>query len=140
MNTIELARQLGKAIQAEESYKNLDVCSAAIDEDTELTGLITKFTNLRESFEGKDESECEKIAKELQELYDVITGNAKMIAFEEAKDDFGALMDRIMAIITKSANGEDPETAEPDEPCHDECCSCHDHDHHHHDGCDCGCH
>lgn len=139
MTTIELARQLGHAIQTEESYKKIDLCSAAIDSDEELTGLIAKFTNLRESFEGKDEAESEKIAKELQELYDTIMQNEKMVAFEEAKEDFNALMDRIMAIITKSANGEDPDTAEPDEHCHGDCCSC-GHDHEHGDGCDCGKH
>ncbi len=141
MNTIELARQLGHAIQAEECYKKIDVASAAIDADEELTGLIAKFGQLRDSVdENTDEATYEKIGKELESLYNTIMSNEKMVAFEEAKEEFGVMMDRITAIITKSANGEDPDTAEPDEGCDGDCCSCgHDHDHGDH-GCSCGCH
>ena len=49
---------------------------------------------------------------------------AKMKAFEEAKDEFSELMTRISAIISKSADGEDPDTAEPDHDCGGDCCTC----------------
>lgn len=127
MNTIELARQLGHAIQQEESYKALNAAGDAIDADAELTALIAKFSEKRDSIsETTDNEKLESIDKELEELYNKIMTNPKMAAFDEAKHMFGHLMDRIIAIITKSADGENPDTAEPDEHCHGDCCSCDD--------------
>ena len=126
MNKIELARQLGHAIQAEESYKAVTESGNAIDADTELTGLIAEFGTKRDSIsETTDKAKLEELDKELEELYNKIMSNEKMVAFEQAKHDFGILMDRVLAIVTKSADGEDPDTAEPDEGCHGNCSSCH---------------
>jgi len=125
MNTIELARQLGHAIQQEEAYKAVTLAGDAIDADTELTALIEEFGKKRESIsETTDTAALESIDKELEELYNKIMSNPKMVAFEKAKHEFGHLMDRVIAIVTKSADGEDPDTAEPDEGCHGDCCSC----------------
>lgn len=130
MTTIELARELGHAIQNEESYKAVTAAGDAIDADVELTALIAEFSEKRESIsETTEQSKLEEIDKQLEELYKKIMENPKMIAFEQAKHQFGHLMDRILAIVTKSADGEDPDTAEPDEGCHGDCCSCHDCDH-----------
>ncbi|MBR5308306.1 MAG: YlbF family regulator [Clostridia bacterium] len=130
MNSIELARALGHAIQEEESYKAVTLAGDAIDADTELTAKISEFSTKRETIsETADAAELEKIDKELEALYHEIMSHPKMQAFEEAKHEFSHLMDRIIAIVTKSADGEDPETAEPDEGCHGDCCSCHDHCH-----------
>lgn len=128
MNTIELARQLGHAIQSEESYKNVVIAGDAIDADADLTALIAEFAQKRELIEMATEKEAlEKLDTELTELYSKIMENPKMVAFEEAKHQFGHLMDRVIAIVTKSADGEDPDTAEPDHhDCHGDCCSCHD--------------
>lgn len=126
MNTIELARQLGHAIQEEESYKAVTAAGDAIDADTELTALIEEFSAKRESIsETTDQTVLENIDKELEELYNKIMSNPKMIAFEQAKHEFNHLMERVVAIVTKSADGADPDTAEPDEGCHGDCCSCH---------------
>ncbi len=131
MNVIELARQLGHAIQEEESYKAVTAAGDAIDADAELTDLIAKFSEKRESIpETEDTAKLEELDKELEELYNEIMSNPKMAAFEEAKHEFGHLMERVLAIVTKSADGEDPDTAEPDEHnCHGDCCSCHDCEH-----------
>lgn len=128
MNTIELARELGRAIQAEESYKNVTLAGEAIDADTALTTLIAEFAQKRDLIaETTDKDALEKLDTELTELYSKIMENPKMLAFEEAKHEFGHLMDRVLAIVTKSADGEDPATAEPDHhDCHGDCCSCHD--------------
>ena len=128
MNTIELARELGRAIQAEESYKNVTLAGEAIDADAELTALIAQFAQKRDLIsETTEKTELEKLDTELTELYSKIMENPKMITFEEAKHEFGHLMDRVLAIVTKSADGEDPATAEPDHhDCHGDCCSCHD--------------
>lgn len=126
MDTIELARQLGHAIQQEESYKAVTAAGDAIDADTELTALISEFSEKRESVSGEmDQDALDKLDKELEELYNRIMANPKMVAFEQAKHEFGHIMDRVIAIVTKSADGEDPDTAEPDEHCHGDCCSCH---------------
>ena len=125
MNTIELARALGHAIQNEESYKKVVAAGDAVDADTELTALIENFGTKRDTInDTTDETELEKINGELETLYTQIMENPKMVAFEEAKHEFTHMMDRVIAIITKSADGEDPDTAEPDH-CHGDCCSCH---------------
>ncbi len=131
MNTIDLARQLGHAIQEEESYKAVTAAGDAIDADVELTTLIAEFSKKRDSISGTDDSaKLETIDKELEALYSKIMSNPKMAAFEQAKHEFGHLMDRVLAIVTKSADGEDPDTAEPDEHhCHGDCSSCHDCEH-----------
>ncbi len=131
MNTIELARQLGHAIQAEESYKTVELAAAAVDADTDLTALIAEFSKKRESIgETTDPAKLEELDKELETLYGTIMSHKKMIAFEEAKHEFGHLMDRVLAIVAKSADGENPDTAEPDEHhCHGDCCDCHDCNH-----------
>ncbi len=128
MNTIELARQLGHAIQAEDCYKNVVAAGDAIDADPALTALIAEFSAKRESIsETTEQAKLEELDKELETLYEAIMSNPKMIAFEEAKHEFGHLMDRVLAIVTKSADGENPDTAEPDEHhCHGDCCDCHD--------------
>lgn len=125
MTTIELARQLGHAIQNEESYKAVTEAGNAIDSDSELTGLIGAFAQKRDSItDNTDQSTLEALDKELESLYQQIMSHPKMQAFEEAKKNFSVLMDRILAIVTKSADGEDPDTEEPDQKCSGDCCTC----------------
>ncbi len=125
MNTIELARALGHAIQNEECYKAVVAAGDAVDADKELVALIESFGTKRDTInDTTDEAALEKINSELEALYTQIMENPKMRAFEEAKHEFSHLMERVMAIVTKSADGENPDTAEPDE-CHGNCCSCH---------------
>ena len=125
MNTIELAIQLGHSLQKEESYKTLKAAGEAIDADAELTALIAEFAAKRDSItETTDNEKLESIDKELEALYGRIMSNPKMVAFNEAEHVFGHLMEKIMSIITKAADGVDPDTAEADAHCHDGCCSC----------------
>lgn len=125
MNTIELARALGHAIQNEESYKTVVMAGDAVDADKELVAQIEEFGKKRDTIaDTTDDAALAKINSELEELYTQIMENPKMVAFEQAKHEFSHLMERIIAIITKSADGENPDTAEPDE-CHGDCCSCH---------------
>lgn len=125
MTTIELARQLGHAIQSEECYKAVTAARDAVDNDKELMETIRTFSEKRDSIsEDADQATLEVLDKELGELYDSIMNHPKMKAFEEAKDEFSELMTRISAIISKSADGEDPDTAEPDHDCGGDCCTC----------------
>ena len=43
MDVIEMARELGKAIQQDERYKRIDAAKKANDEDSQLQELIVKF-------------------------------------------------------------------------------------------------
>ena len=132
MDTIALARQLGHAIQEEEAYKNAVAAGDAVDADTELTARIAAFGEKRDRLaETTDKDKLDELDRELETLYNLIMDDPKMRAFEAAKHEFSELMERVMAIIGKSADGEDPDTAEPDR-CTDDCCSCHDPACHHH--------
>ena len=50
--------------------------------------------------------------------------NQSMIGYNEAKDRFDALLNRVLTIIRKSAEGEDPDTADLTPSCTGSCSTC----------------
>ena len=80
--------------------------------------------NTEASKDERDENKIQKLNDELRELYSEIMQNATMIAYNEAKQEFDILLNRINAIIIQSAQGEDPETADYQESCSGSCSSC----------------
>jgi hypothetical protein len=77
------------------------------------------------SKEERNEETVKYLNEELRHLYAKIMQNPNMTAYNEAKDQIDALLQRVSAIITQSAEGEDPETADYQEhSCGGECSSC----------------
>ena len=75
MSIIDLARQMGKEIQASEEYKELHDAKEANDNDAELQDSIGKF-NLKRielstamSAEKKDDAKIADIDRELKAVY-----------------------------------------------------------------------
>lgn len=130
MDIIELARELGKKIQEEESYVKLKVAQQKSDEDEVLQDMIEDFNlkrlaiNNESSKDNKDLNKLEQLNKELREIYDNIMNNGNMVAYNVAKKDFEVIMNRINAIIIQSAQGQDPQTADYQESCGESCSSC----------------
>lgn len=118
MDIIEKARELGKLIQQEESYIALQKAQADADADMELQNLIGDFNMKRMSINNeasKKDKDSDKLAllnSQMREDYSKIMSNKNMIAYNEAKDAFDMVANRVLAIVQQSAEGADPETAD----------------------------
>ena len=118
MDIIELSRELGKKIQQEESYKALETATEAVEKDEALQALIGEFNllklNLNEKLtaEEKDEEAIKELNTKMRKMYADIMVNESMIKLNEAKNTFDGIMQRVFAIVSNSANGEDPETTD----------------------------
>lgn len=132
MDIIALAREIGKKIQNDDSYIRYQLAKQAADEDEELQKLINQFDIKRveiseEAEKEEDERDSEKVRKlntEMRSIYAKIMTNERMINYNDAKDGFDIIMQRISAIIQKSAEGEDPETADYTPSCTGTCSTC----------------
>lgn len=118
MDIITMARELGKAIQQEEAYIKLHEVQSKADADSELQSLIGEFNlkrmaiNNEASKKERDQDKLSSLNTEMREVYSKIMSNENMIAYNEAKDAFDAIANRVLAIVQQSAEGADPETAD----------------------------
>ena len=131
MDIITKARELGKAIQQEESYIKLQEVQKKADADTELQNLIGEFNLKRMSINNeasktdRDQDKLTQLNNEMREVYSKIMSNENMMAYNEAKEAFDAVASRVLAIIQQSAEGADPETADLSQSsCSGSCESC----------------
>lgn len=131
MDIIEKARELGKLIQQEESYIALRKAQADADADMELQNLIGDFNMKRMSINNeasKKDKDSDKLAllnSQMREDYSKIMSNKNMIAYNEAKDAFDMVANRVLAIVQQSAEGADPETADySTSSCSGSCSTC----------------
>lgn len=131
MDIIEKARELGKLIQQEESYIALQKAQADADADMDLQNLIGDFNMKRMSINNeasKKDKDSDKIAllnSQMREDYSKIMSNKNMIAYNEAKDAFDMVANRVLAIVQQSAEGADPETADySTSSCSGSCSTC----------------
>ena len=127
---IKLTRELGHAIQNEEFYKNLQSAKDAADADEELQAMIADFNVKRVAINAeacktdRDEDKLRAFNEEMRTAYSQIMSNAQMVAYNDAKQDFDHAIQRIVAIITQSAEGEDPDTTDYHEDCTHDCSTC----------------
>jgi len=131
MDIIELTRQLGVAIQHEESYIQFDAAKKANDADEALQNQIGEFNLVRMSLdnelasENKDDEKVKELNESLRSIYGKIMMSPSMIAYNEAKVSLDEMVNKINSFITLSINGEDPMTAElPEASCSGSCSSC----------------
>ena len=75
---------------------------------------------------GGEREEIVKLNSRLTALYNEITANPNMIAFEKARDDMDSVLESINFIITSAANGNDPMTCPETPPpsCGGSCAGC----------------
>ena len=131
MDIIEKARELGKLIQQEESYIALQKAQADADADMDLQNLIGDFNMKRMSINNeasKKDKDSDKLAllnSQMREDYSKLMSNKNMIAYNEAKDAFDVIANRVLAIVQQSAEGADPETADySTSSCSGSCSTC----------------
>lgn len=130
MDIIEQARELGRAIQQEEAYIKLHSVQAEADADLELQKAIGAFNakrmeiNNEASKKDRDQDKLTKLNKEMRETYSEIMSNEHMIAYNEAKEAFDKVANRVLAIVQQSAEGIDPSIADYAENCSGSCSTC----------------
>lgn len=130
MDVIQMARDLGKAIQQEQAYLKLQVAQQNSDNDKELQNLIGEFNLKRMSINNeaqksdRDDDKLQQLNADMRNVYSEIMQNENMIAYNEAKEELDSTLQRVLAIISQSANGEDPETTDYNPGCSGSCSSC----------------
>jgi len=131
MDFIQMARDLGKAIQAGDEYRALVNAQEAADNDAELQKMIEEFNFIRVKLstamqaQTPDEEKTKALDQELKDSYTKVMSNEHMAQYNAAKQELDALMSQVTGILTLSANGEDPETCDPSaHACGGECGSC----------------
>ena len=131
MDIIGKTREIGRELQQDERYLKMRIALQAADEDAGLQDLIGRYNLKRMSLQRelqqqeRDEEKVRALQQELNGLYVSVMKNPIMASYNEAKKDFDLLMRRINAILSQSAEGGDPETADYTEPaCGGDCSSC----------------
>ena len=130
MDVIELAREIGRKVQADDRYLKLKIAQQKSDEDKALQDLIGEFNLKRMAINNeankpeRDDEKLQKLNGELREVYSLIMKNENMAAYNIAKQELDSLIKRISAIIMQSAEGQDPETTDYEESCAGNCQSC----------------
>ena len=131
MEIIEATRQLGRALQNDERYIAMVAARQASDEDQALQEAIGEFNLKRMAIsneaqkEDRDEETMKRLNDEIRAVYQKIMENEHMLRYNEAKNEFDALLQRVTGIIGLCADGEDPETCDYDaSSCGGHCSSC----------------
>lgn len=131
MDVIKAARELGKAIQADERYTEYNTAKEANDADTALQDLIGEFNLKRQQLsmemsKPENEQDKDKIAegnKEMQRVYTLVMQNENMANFTMTKQGMDKLLQEVNGIIGMCCDGEDPDTCES-HSCSGSCGSC----------------
>lgn len=122
MNVTELAKALGEELTKTEQYKAYIKAKADYEADAELEQLIEAYNmeKLRIDIinnQGSDEDKKENNTDRLNQLYQQIMARPAMLAFGEAHENLGKLMDDVNSMILNAMNGDEGCTP-------DKCASC----------------
>ena len=129
-DVIAIARQLGHAIQETNEYSTILNAKNAADADEGLQSLITEFNIKRVAINAeacksdRDEEALRKLNEEMRNAYSDIMNNENMKAYNDAKQAFDKVLQRVLAIVQQSADGEDPDTTDFSEDCTHDCSTC----------------
>ena len=129
-DVIAIARQLGHAIQEQEEYKTMMTAKDAADNDEALQALITEFNIKRVAINAeacktdRDDETLKKLNEEMRTAYSDIMSNEHMKAYNDAKQNFDKVLQRVLAIVQQSADGQDPDTTDFSEDCTHDCSTC----------------
>lgn len=132
MDAIKAARELGKAIQADERFKAYAEAKEANDNDAELQKLIGEFNLKRQNIQyemnkpdsEKDSEKIQKLNREMQESYGDVMKNVNMANFVIVKGALDKLLEDVNMIISMCCDGEDPDTCEITAHCSGSCSTC----------------
>jgi len=132
-NLIDMARELGREIQANEEYIDFRIKQQNLDCNTEIQEYIKKFNSKKDeinqeiSKENCDNTKIDLLNKEISEIYKNINSNSVMIEYNLSKERFNQILQKISLVINKSAEGIDPyiiEVQDGHNDCTGSCYSC----------------
>ena len=129
MDVIEQVRILGKAIQQDERFIRYAKARLENDNNTELQAAIGKFNIIRMELDREmqaDEKNDEKVKElneQLRSVYGDIMSAPAMVEYNTAKAALDSLVNEINTVISKTLDGEDPETCETT-ACTGSCATC----------------
>ncbi len=127
---LQMAKDLGHAMQAEGSFIKMKTAQDAADADGELQALIGEFNLKRMAINeeaSKEEQDAEKqkaLNMEIREVYAKVMENPSMQAYNEAKTAFDQIARAVTTIINMSMQGLDPDTYDENAGCSGNCSSC----------------
>lgn len=131
MDIIELTREIGRELQKDERYLAMRKASEDCDGDAVLQNMIGDFNlkrmaiNNEANKDERDDDKLQQLNNELRLLYGQIMQNDHMQAYNAAKQDLDALLNRVSSIISQCAEGADPDTVDYEESsCGGNCASC----------------
>ena len=131
MDIIEMTRELGRALQNDERYIAMMSARQASDEDQALHEAIGEFNLKRMAIsneaqkDDRNEETLQRLNEEFRGVYQKIMENEHMLRYNDAKNEFDALLQRMTGILSLCADGEDPETCDYDAAsCGGNCSSC----------------
>lgn len=124
------ARELGKALQADERYIRYAKAMLESEKNEALQNKIGEFNLTRmkldkelQKDENKDEATVKELNETLRRLYDEVMADPTMAEFNEARAEVDKILNDVNSIITMSAQGADPETCELS-ACSGDCSTC----------------
>lgn len=127
---LEMAKELGHAIQANDRFVRVQMAQAAADEDEALQALIGEFNLKRMAInaeaskeEGQDEAKMRTLNEELRAVYARVMANESMSAYNEAKTELDKVTNAIGAILNMAAQGLNPDEYD-EHSCSGNCSSC----------------
>ena len=133
MDILEMARELGKKIQEDENYIRLITTQKEVEDDDALQESIADFNMKRYDLtkevtkEDRDDAKVDELDKLVRSMYDEITNNPKMVAYNEAQADFDDVFEYVIHLLQMSASGEEAYTVTKPENgggCSGDCGSC----------------
>ena len=130
MDVIKSVRELGKAIQQDERFIRYAKARLENDNNAELQSAIGKFKITRMELdremncEEKNEDKVKELNEELRRVYGEIMSAPAMVEYNTAKVELDAMINEINTVISKTLDGEDPETCETTSACTGSCSTC----------------
>lgn len=130
MDVIAKARELGKAIQQDERFIRYAKARLASDEDKELQDAIGEFNLVRMELDRevnsdeKNDDKVKELNEKLRKVYSSVMSSPAMVEYNTAKAALDTLVNEVNVIISKSIDGEDPDTCDTTSGCTGSCDSC----------------
>ena len=130
MDVIAKARELGKAIQQDERFIRYAKARLANDNDKELQDAIGEFNLVRMELDRevnsdeKNDDKVKELNEKLRKVYSSVMSSPAMVEYNTAKAALDTLVNEINVIISKSIDGEDPDTCDTSSGCTGSCDSC----------------
>lgn len=130
MDVIAKARELGKAIQQDERFIRYAKARLANDDDKELQDAIGEFNFVRMELDRevnsdeKNDDKVKELNEKLRKVYSSVMSSPAMVEYNTAKAALDTLVNEINVIISKSIDGEDPDTCDTSSGCTGSCDSC----------------